>query len=490
METSHGGYGKWRTWIRWFFVAAAVMLVAALAYRNLAPFGATVTYRTDLEQESKNLSLPAPLETYTVLGEDPSGAVFQVTRSRMATDKADFEVISPYESLSSARVSVSYQGDPRELLLGLKSPSTGEYVYRPLHNRSLNDLGWDRLEDEGVTLFQKDPAYSEVGDFLDDLPGILDTPDGGEDVLARYHYELPYAPEVDLSMVNDGTYIENHLRGPHTFYVYVKDLPLSLGFTKQDINFSEGPDELTVTVHHGEELVHSLAVPDDGDVSQDRMPAGSQAASLELPGLEEGVYKVRFDCGEDVVVSDILSRQRYICLDGQVYLADNEMYSLGPTHPDTVFTNGRFLGAATLHYPNYQVVTVNDDTALVLDQEGKTVTTTLDREVSRIESEMSDVILMSEDGFFSFSEESLFKPFDDNYLRYSGAGPAKGLEYVIAGYTVPAAEGPGLSNTVRFDLGSTSIVDGRLSFQLYAPGLTRSKQELVLEAIEIVLEKD
>ena len=118
------------------------------------------------------------------------------------------------------------------------------------------------------------------------------------------------------------------LSGKHVISTYVKEAPLSIGFDWLDINWSDGPDQLSVFVYAGEDVIHAESLPDDGDLSASQVPSAPRRFELFLPDLAEGAYRVEINCGNDVVFSGIGSAQNYLWLLDSVFLADHAMYGM------------------------------------------------------------------------------------------------------------------------------------------------------------------
>ncbi|MDI6821516.1 MAG: hypothetical protein QMD66_01360 [Actinomycetota bacterium] len=474
---------------RAIIIFLAIIFFGLLVYKNVAPFGATVTYKMDLTEGSENIAIPTPLVPSAALSRDKKGAYYQIPQQKMTTDQVTFDLKVPYTKFATAEVKIKYQGDPEEFLVGVRDIATGQCIFKPVHNKSLNALTWNRLQSNGLTLFQRKKRFASVGDFIANPP-VPKSKKAEKARIATYHYEFVQRPRVEISKVNEGTEIDASLRGPHTFYIYVKDQPLEFALNKQDINWYEGPDPLNINIFSGSKLIHSQIVPDDGDASNSGKPSKLQKVEVMAPDLKEGVYKIVLECGVDVVIKDLESQQKYLCFEEKVFLADHDLYKIGPTKENTLYTNGKKLSAMSWHMPGLQTLHINDNRKLVLNKENESFSVNLGRETNKIVTEKGDIVLSSEGGYFAFSKDSLFDPIPVKTAPYSKDLVLTDIDYIVADYTIPAKrKGVWRTNSVTIDLTEIEAKDNKLNFVLHAPGLTGRGEEIVLGSIEITLKK-
>jgi hypothetical protein len=480
----------WRTARRVARVAivlAVIVFFVVLIFKNVAPFGATVRY--DINLGDRGRALPSPLTPSTALGRDGDGSIYEVSEVKMTTDTVTFELKVPYESFDSAEIAIAYRGDPPELLFGMAGNAEDPYLPKPVHNRSLNNLQWDRQEDGPLTLYQKKGDYGSVGEFIAEPP----LPAPGEPDYARvaqYYYEIAQPlPQVDRSRIDAGSTVASALLGPHTFCLYVGQQPLQVSLTKVELNRSEGSDPLDVIIYRGTEPVWATSVPDDGDEGEGGVLAAPREVDFTVEGLAEGVYSVDLVCGEDVVIENISSAQGYMSFLDEVYLADEELYDLGPPRPATVFTDARELSVYTSDEESFQTITADGEVSLDLDRAGRKALLSLPPGINEVRTEKGGVALMSAESVFSFSRESFFVPFPLKVVPYGEIVLLTDIEYIIADYTVPAADGDWRTRTLYFDLRGMKIEDDVLRCALFCPGLQQRGGEIVLGDISIELKK-
>jgi hypothetical protein len=491
-DAGTSGTARWRAArhvARAVIVLAVIAFFTVLVFKNVAPFGATVEYQIDL-QEGGNKALPSPITPSAELGVSGNGVEYQVPETKMTVDMLTFDLEVPYTDLDTAEVQVQYRGDPSELLFGVRGGPESQYAYMPVHNKSLNQLNWDRIEGDQVTLFERSRDYETVDDFIAAPPMPSPTePDYAR--IASYHYEVPQPrPDIDSSKVDAGTAIDATLRGPHKFYIYVGNKPLQISLIKQELNWDEGPDPLDIQVFSSEELIWATNVPDDGDERESRAISAPRKVEFTLPGLSEGVYRVDLLCNEDVVIEGLSTSQRYLSFIDGVFIADHELYELGPSKPVAVYTNAQELNAWTWHPEAFQTLNANGNQSLTVDKEGQKFLWNLSPGLNEIRTEMGDIILLSKGSSFSFSRDSFFDPFPVKLVAYNESLLFTDIRYIIAAYSVPEAEGEWLTQKIAFDLRDVEIVDNKLRCALLAPNLAQKDGEIVLGSIDIILQKD
>lgn len=468
-------------------ITVAVLFVASLIWKNWAPFGANVRYEIEVGGESGFVTLPSPLTPSAVAGEDGNGLLYQVEELVMSTEQVRFKLKMPYDSLSRLAFEIEYGGDPDELILGVVNPVGNQLISRPVHNRSLNDLGWSMVSEDAATLFQRTPVYPDVDAFLGTFRGSGDDTFGRTgNKVATYYYELePAYPDVDLGIADRETFIDHSFRGKHVISTYVKEAPLSIGFDWLDINWSDGPDQLSVFVYAGEDVIHAESLPDDGDLSASQVPSAPRRFELFLPDLAEGAYRVEINCGNDVVFSGIGSAQNYLCFLDSVFLADHPMYGMA-AKSSTLFTDGRRLNAQTWHVEGIQTITINGDEELALARENISYSAEMSGDVNEITTQAGSLMLSSRGAYFSFSADSLFFPITST--PYSRLFPVSDFNYVIADYRIPEPEGDGWRQEVAFDLEGVVFADRTIEVILIVPGLS-SGAPVTLNSITAVGDK-
>ncbi len=461
-------WAKIRIAARSSIATAGVILVGIIIWMNLAPLGAKVTYDINLTKQSEHVTLPAPIKSIARVGADESGDTYQVQRMAMTTDKATFSLDTPFDRLKRIAFEVEYGGDPTELGLSLINPDGSGLTYKPLHNESLNRLGWPTVSDGSTTLFQRNAVYANPGEFLQALYGSRDRNfDHAGNQVAFFGYPLePVYVGIDETQANAGTVIEHAFRGNHTLFVYVNGAPLDLQFNYRELNRLEGVDRLNILLSQAGEVLYTMTEPDDSNTSADSV-ASDRSVIVHVPNLATGVYKLDLYCGNDAIFYDIISAQKYIGFYEDVFLADSDIYGM-PGKGALLFTNGSVLDVQTWHTPSLQTLTINGDQRLSVDRINTTFSAEMSGNFNQVQTQTGSLMLTTPGAFLSFAEDSLF--FLVPEFPYTSSLPMSNVGYVITGYGLPLKSGDGWKQEVIFDLTGMPIESRRLDFILSAPG--------------------
>ncbi len=461
---------KVRVAARASIVTAAVALVAVIVWVNIMPFRIKISYDINLAKTTEHVSVPSPLKSSATLGTDSNQDVYQVEEMVMAADQVSFSLETPYDHLSRLTFQVEYGGDPEELGLGLVNPADGKMIYEPLHNKSLNDLGWPAVSDGSTTLFQRSGAFVNPLDFVNALYASSDeffNLPGNQ--VAFYGYPLdPVYIGLDAKRANEGSFIRHAFRGKHALLVYTDGEPLDLRFNYRDLNWQDGSDGMNISVFLGSSLVHAQAVPDDGNISADGKPSDREIR-LNVPDLAPGVYRVALSCGDDVIISDIISGQKYISFAENVFLADNEIYGT-PSKNAVLFTNAKVLNAQAWYPATLQSLLLNGQEEFSINKTDTVFSVQMNESVNEVTTQDGGLTLSSPGACFAFWQDSLFYPIKES--PYSRSLLTSDLGYVIADYQLPVRTEDAWKQEVTFDMSGIALPHRKIDILLLAPGST------------------
>ena len=484
-------WGEARRVVRVAIVVAALLFVAVLLWKNIAPFGANTEYSLDPSRSSGNVEVYQPLTAVSTLGTD-EGKVYQVPGLVMETDEVRFGLKVPYDELDSARVRIKYGWNPTELLVGVEDRSRGDYILKPIHSKALNSLAWDSTEDDNLTLYQKNEGFASVDEFLGSLDSFVREDAAPKKAsISTYYYapKQPPSPEIDPDRINDGATVTSALRGFHSFYLYVKGEPLEVVLTLQDLNTYEGGDPLEILVVSGEEVVEYWKIDDDGDETGSDKPSDPWEETIMVEDLEEGAYRVDVVCNEDIIIREIDSSQTYLTFIDQVFIANHDLYGVLETRGSTVYTNATTLDVETWHQEALQTVVVNDTETVVVNMVAQPFTVELPPGVNKVTTEMGDIVLGSPGRYFSFSADSYFDPFPLATVPFNRYFQPSSIDYVIADYRVPGVEGELFVQEVTVPLKGVSFPNHEVDMVLRAPGLVAGGRGIPIDSLEVELVK-
>jgi len=281
--------------------------------------------------------------------------------------------------------------------------------------------------------------------------------------LVATNLDLGFRESVLDDVSGETLVVNSFLQGSHTSYVYVKDR-LDLTVQKCDLNMYNGEDVLNISIFKGETLIHSLTIPDDGIVDRSKRLGMSQDASISIPSLQEGVYKIVFDCGDDLFVKRIEIFPAKFVLDRSVFsIGTNSSLLFGDASETRLYFSAagkRLLRFSTPNKNAFQNVTVSNETIYI--------NATDNWFKKEVESGFYELIMpksnVKVDGnvFFSFTEESYFDPFEFRTISMAPNNVA------IADYVVSDVEferdGEWIIAKARWNIEDLLLKDEQLSF--------------------------
>ncbi|MDD5748645.1 MAG: hypothetical protein PHP64_06335 [Actinomycetota bacterium] len=476
---------------RIFLFAIAIAIVAAVVYVSIAPFGSRVDVRIDAGLNDSRVTFVNPFTTSTRIGPGKDGAIVEVPELEMGNPEVSFSVKVPYEDFKRATVEIKYSKVPDELIFGVGTGETARNV--PIHNNALNNLGWFTMSTGGITLFQREKEYGSIDEFLRALPEISkeNSSTGEESRVASYYFEptQPLPPDVVLEKAHKAVRFPNTLRGQHEFYICLSEGKGNITFQKQDLNNYEGEDPLVVRLYQGNKLLKEESYPDDGDISASNKYYSPRFCVYRISDFSPGIYRVSFECDNDVLIKNFTSSERYICIADRVFLADNYVYRAVKTKPATIFTNAEVLTGQVWNPEAEQVVTVDNDGFLDLSEPFVEKYLEFGSGEKTVRVKKGAVMLSSPGGQFSFEAESLFDPFPIKTLNFGGNLDPNSYDYVISQYSIPKRLGKGsYLQKIRIDISDMKPQDKTYSFRLIAPGVSEINRARI-DYLKLSLEK-
>jgi len=461
--------------IRLIIIVVPIVIAAGLIYKFFAPFGAEVKYTYSLKNNPEIMSDLKPIEEVSFLVKEGNNYL-QIPEFVMRNNKVQFSLKLPTKEVKQANVKMRFKSDNNELKVGLRSNPKENFQYKILDNKILSDLNWDKIQEGNLAFWQKYKNYENIQE-------LIDRP-SKDQVIAQYLYNINDNFKIkDYQKSDEEFVIDSPLRGGHTFYTYIKNEVLDFTIEKQDMNAYEGKDELEINVFKGREKIYSLTIEDDGIVDKSGNKKQPQIAHIEIPDLKEGVYKIQLlykGTGGDTLITKISTKQHLLVFEKKMFILGDE--------PSTIWTNSKEINAQTYHSQSCQTLKINDAQDLEIKERAKTFTAAMDKDLNKIYIPKNDVVITS-DGYFSFSPESFFNPKPYNTIEFHNDIDLETVDYIIADYTEPKNINNWLENEVSFDISDMEIVDNTLRFVLEAPGLKADNGEIIIDFLEITLMK-
>jgi len=398
----------------------------------------------------------------------------------------DLKLPRPFKK---AKVEITYQNDnlPFFQIGAQASPYEWEYQLKPLENQYLDRIDWPKIQENGVTLFQREKKFDTIDDFLKNLPDY--------NKIVVYNYKLDRDFRIPNYKPGGGLEIEKTIRGRHNLYTYLENEPLDFTFLVQDINRHPGPDSLEIIVYRRDEEIYRTTLPDDGITDDSGKPSEKREVRVILTDLTPGVYKIELKAGDDIFIRKIKSKEHLLILQDRLYLTDNEEYkdSLSDieTSPSTIYTNGRRLVLETPHQKSVQTLKINNDNFKLEEAHKPFIYKVFHDQPKDILTSIylpKNDIIIETSGLFSFSKESFFNPFITSFKENLDLN-ALGINYIITSYQSPKKEDNWKIAITDFDLSSLYFKNNSLRFIFSIPGIEKDK-EIRLKEIKFILERE
>lgn len=379
----------------------------------------------------------------------------------------------------------------------------------------LNNLDWNRIEDRGLTLWQRSKHYSQrlielpgstakkpltkietdewdvrqyksINEFFQQPPNAAQVASLGLDAYALVRIDN-YRPAAEpLS-------IRHTLRGSHDFYVYAANEDLHLQFDKIDLNWKTDPSVLAAYVapvramrESAQPWMKTVRVADDGIFGGGEI-GQPQPVDIRIPNVPPGLYLIRIVTSEDVLIKNIVSDQHFFATN-RLFLADGPAYfSNAPFTPVDLQTNGSQVTLSSSHDLGSQAVKIGDVT-YQLAPEKKTVTASNLPGTTQFNLKKGDAVVES-DGFISFDQFELPPNQHLNPVTVTQYPNLGSYDYFLADYVPPTGKNSySFQRTYALSELQLSGIDGKtLSFQLQAPALKESDAVLSIDSLSVTL---
>lgn len=362
---------------------------------------------------------------------------------------------------------------------------TKQYDLQPIENRTIEQLlyVWDKSQEDGLILLQKEKKYNNIDSFLSDLPPRKE--------IGVYNYDLPGQFVIGDYKPSPGERKITHpLRGTYQFYTYVKNEKLDFSFEVTDLNLNKDTDGITIDLYHNGRVVESRRLDDDGIIDDIGRKSPDMGIKISLSDLPEGVYKINFKCNDDIVTQSIVTSQSKIAFINRLWLYEDNL-----PRQSALRTNSSLIYSQTSNPASLQKILVNGK-ELEINETYRQFSQAVDSVLSKIVMEKSDIVI-SGNGLFSFDDGMFFNP---EMTRITGnINPeSAGIKYIIARYQ-PLASIDGwretsailnLENTYRESRRHLWGDPGKYSMIISVPGLRAddgNDEQIEIDRIDISL---
>lgn len=466
------------------------IIIGIFTYLFIAPSGAKIIYTFTSGDKDKVSAIKGSEESEDLNSNATN--TLNVPEQTIRKNIATFNLKLLSKKIDGVWVNLVFKGDPKEVKIGVKGSLKEAYVYKPLYNSILEGL--NNAQNENYLFFwQKKKKYKDLTEFAANPPA--------DKLTATYFYDPINSSALQLNSVlpkSERLYtMDKTLRGTHTLYIRVNKSPFILNIYKQDYNVYSGPDALSVEIDKDDQRILTREIPDDGVTDTSTLKLQPQKETIKIDDPDEGLYKIMLNdesAHSDVLISKIETNQPLFVFSSPVFVLDDS--------PSDLWTNATELSMKTFHTDGIQTVNIDNKSDLPIGEVLKTYTSDLTAESSgnnatpsgRINTIHSlhipkNDLIISGDGFFAFDKNSFFNPSPLNYVDLSTIDDISDVDYITADYKKIKKDDDRKIAQVFFNPKDIAIDGDKLYFSLETPGLAQSKGELVINNLEVTVEK-
>ena len=284
-------------------------------------------------------------------------------------------------------------------------------------------------------------------------------------VIIATDQEITLTPNYPNDYKETNTIIDTTLRSGQTFYFYTEQ-PINIKIKKQDINWYEGEDNLTITIKdiNNTEIINTT-IQDDGIINISKDPAIIQEATLTKE-LQKGIYKLEVSDFDGLIREIQINTNKIVSK--RLFLADNEIYNL-ETKKTELYTQSKNIKLLTYHDQGIQNITYDQEEIKLEDKHKKQE---IQINQPTILTFQNNDIIVESTGYLAFTKENYFNPFTNTIIPLENYEQA---DYIITNYKEPIKEGDYIITETTFNIEDLYIKDNKLSLLFNTPHLGKEE---------------
>lgn len=458
--------------IRYFFITIFVLVLVFLLWQWISPLGHwfcnTNFSNNNLKHLFKTgssacLSQPSPPERHAYSFDG---------KLLMLADPLYFSVFSP-RSFSKVELEIIFKphlGNANSVFEAgfLADAKLWRYQLKPVYNLWLEQLStsWHPIQDNNLTLFQKQNHFDSVGAFLENWSSNDGKLCKDFNCLATYNLTeglLPTALKLDdLYFNHDHLVFPYAFRGSHQFYFYLNENGLELSGSLIDLNENKDKDDLEILVFRDNKQVAVLRITDNR--SEEELSAESsskQFFKIAREDLLAGLYKLDIRASDDLVIDNFKINSSYLS-------AINKIWPIS-TGPVSLITDSSYLQVKSLSPFSLQKINFANS-SLILDQ------IYYQYEIMSNKTGWQEInldqggLILENNGVFASSPNSLLNPSYPRLDRFILGNEQ--IEFVLADYKPAEVLDDGWYKTkIYFDSAGLYRENNNYNLILSVPGL-------------------
>lgn len=469
-------------------IAIPIILGSIILFRFVAPFGLAVSYDFNIANNAELFGRIRDVER-DAYAEVTDSSLTIKDRFSVTKEKVEFSIVPVGQDFKEIKVRMKLGNTPTQTTL--MQVLDFEYNRQEsflLRNNVIKELGAPKFAYDDFDVWSFTSAIQTKED-LDNKINELSVTSGALSVctLDNDFYHDPVFESV--TAVNDTQLYAPVFRGSHVFSVYVgRDRKLYFGFTKRDLNWYSGTDEMIIILRRQGKVIRQEQINDDGiyDGTQGRVTGVDQPYLLELNNLEAGVYEIAIETSEDSLITKVHSKNPKVVVNRDMFLANNGIYGTFPkdvsifTYSPRVFFSfyhDTFLNNMTVNGQNFVPAQLQNFESLELQL----------NTLNRVDIPSADLRVASKD-YYAFTRESYFKPtIFDNVNCVSFPKDVAEKQDILVVKNMAEDKGNGFYEmTIPYKKGYVGA-EGRIYFTFYNPGLGIDESRVEIEYFQVEL---
>lgn len=367
-----------------------------------------------------------------------------------------------------------------DLKIGAKDREDWHYLWKTLYNPVLADLS-EYSVSPGVYSFSDFP-YATESEILSQ-----------NDLVIASNLPLEQKSNAPADFQEINLDVSTALRGAHTLVVYLNN-SISLSVEKRDLNWYNGSDPLTITLlDSSQNVIQNFTLPDDSIIDASRVFSEPISSEFSYP-TNPGVYFLEFSDFDGLVTNLKINSNKLVVKD-RIYLANSPIFSEELQENSKIYTLANRpseISVKTWHESALQPFFIDSNIHFLYEVVNST-SIPLSSGFHSLSSNYNDIIVETP-GYFSFSEESYFEPFNNRIvpIRNSKDFLENNVDYLITDYTAPEISNGFVTSKVTFNISDLYIDSGSLSLVFNAPHLNSesySNSSLEIDYLNITVHK-
>ncbi len=458
-------------------VIAAIAL-GILAFRYIAPFGREVTY-TFVQK------LPGAEDFINVYAAstDSLRLAAQVIKNKTSR----FTLKADAKNLDMITARLKFKTGQREIRLGVRGNESQSFLYRPLYFSLLENLDWKNISGDGLTLWQKNPNFKTVAEFIKSPPK--------DKKIATYQIDPNSLINQNTLSKEKGSFTlgATQIRGNVSLFVLVNQPSLIIKFAKQDTNMYDGEDKLRAVLSRGTSFVTEKALGDDGITDKSQLKSLPQETQFKIDNLKPGIYQLDFifdSKGSDSLITKVDINQKKVVINKTALFIGNSATRL--------YTDSKKVIARTLHDASFQKIKLDAKTDLDINKSKVDFNFNLDKlSKNKAKDGLFELMIpkndltITTDGYLALTRGGYFTPQIMKSSDLSDftelAEVKKQFDYILTSLPSYSKKGDWYEVATNFDARDITIAKDSLFFSLEIPELDKHGGSLDIAAFDITL---